>query len=80
MRAWTEADYVEADSRYLRPAEVDNLCADASKARGVLGWEPTVAFEELVRIMVDGDLAGVERTLNGGIEAVKARAHSASQS
>ena len=66
---WTE--YVEADSRYLRPAEVDNLRADAYKARCVLGWEPTVAFEELVRIMVDGDLRDVERTLNGGIEAVR---------
>jgi GDPmannose 4,6-dehydratase len=72
---WTE--FVEADPRYLRPSEVDSLCADASKARRALGWEPSVTFEELVRIMVDADLAGVERTLNGGVEAVKAPAHSA---
>jgi GDPmannose 4,6-dehydratase len=49
------AEFVEADLRYLRPAEVQELRADASKARSVLGWEPSVGFEELVRIMVDGD-------------------------
>jgi GDPmannose 4,6-dehydratase len=47
--------YVEVDSRYLRPAEVDVLQADASKARAVLGWAPLVGFAELVRIMVDGE-------------------------
>jgi GDPmannose 4,6-dehydratase len=66
---WTE--YVKADPRYLRPAEVDSLRAEASKARRVLGWEPTVTFEHLVRIMVDGDLAAVETALSGGIEAVR---------
>jgi GDPmannose 4,6-dehydratase len=50
---WREC--VEVDERYLRPAEVDNLCADASKARRVLGWEPAVTFGELVRIMVDAE-------------------------
>jgi GDPmannose 4,6-dehydratase len=48
-------DVVEFDERYLRPAEVDALCGDASKAREKLGWEPTVTFKELVRIMVDAD-------------------------
>ena len=48
-------DVVEFDERYLRPAEVDALCGDASKAREKLGWEPTVRFKELVRIMVDAD-------------------------
>ncbi len=67
-------DVVETDPRYLRPAEVDDLRADASKARRVLGWEPEVGFKELVQIMVDADLSFVERTLNGGVEAVRAEA------
>lgn len=49
-------DYVEVDPRYYRPAEVDVLVGDASKARRVLGWEPTVEFEELVKLMIDRDL------------------------
>jgi GDPmannose 4,6-dehydratase len=48
-------DYVVFDERYLRPAEVDLLIGDYSKARERLGWEPTVRFRELVRIMVDAD-------------------------
>jgi GDPmannose 4,6-dehydratase len=48
-------DYVKIDPRYFRPAEVDLLIGDASKAKQKLGWEPTVRFAELVRMMVDGD-------------------------
>jgi GDPmannose 4,6-dehydratase len=48
-------DVVEFDERYLRPAEVDALQGDPSKAKEKLGWEPTVTFKELVRIMVDAD-------------------------
>ncbi len=48
-------DYVVQDDRYLRPAEVDLLKGDYAKAREKLGWEPTVRFAELVRIMVDAD-------------------------
>jgi GDPmannose 4,6-dehydratase len=48
-------DYVVFDERYLRPSEVDLLIGDAAKARERLGWEPTVRFPELVRIMVDHD-------------------------
>ena len=48
--------YVELDKRFLRPAEVDLLIGDASKAKEVLGWEPTVSFTELVHMMVDADL------------------------
>jgi GDPmannose 4,6-dehydratase len=48
-------DVVEFDERYLRPAEVDALCGDASKAHERLGWKPTVPFKELVRLMVDAD-------------------------
>jgi GDPmannose 4,6-dehydratase len=47
---------VEIDQHYFRPAEVDYLLADASKARNELGWEPKVNFKELVKIMVDADM------------------------
>ena len=49
-------DYVKHDDRYERPAEVDLLIGDASKAKQVLDWEPKVRFHELVRIMVDADM------------------------
>jgi len=48
-------DYVKIDPRYFRPAEVDLLIGDYSKAKEKLGWEPTVRFQELVRMMVDSD-------------------------
>jgi GDPmannose 4,6-dehydratase len=50
-------DYVKVDAQFYRPAEVDLLLADASKARKVLGWKPEVSFEGLVQRMVDADLA-----------------------
>jgi len=53
--------YVVQDPRFYRPAEVDLLVSDPSKARDVLGWEPEVGFEELVRMMVEADLAMLER-------------------
>ncbi len=49
-------DYVVQDPRYMRPAEVDQLIGDNSKAKRILGWEPTVGFEQLVTMMVDSDL------------------------
>lgn len=52
---WT--DYVEVDSRYLRPTEVDVLCGDATKARERLNWSPTISFEGLVRRMLAADLS-----------------------
>jgi GDPmannose 4,6-dehydratase len=51
------AKYVREDPRFMRPAEVDLLIADPSKAKEELGWEPTVDFEQLVKVMVDADLA-----------------------
>jgi GDPmannose 4,6-dehydratase len=60
---WQEA--VETDARYLRPAEVDALCGDASKAQERLGWKPTVTFHELVQIMVDADVKLLEDELAG---------------
>jgi GDPmannose 4,6-dehydratase len=53
--------YVRLDPRFLRPAEVDHLIGDASKARRALGWQPEVDFPGLVRMMVDADLARLER-------------------
>jgi len=52
---WTP--YVTQDPRFMRPAEVDMLMGDSSKARRVLGWEPKVGFTELVQMMVENDLA-----------------------
>jgi len=49
-------DHVTVDERFLRPAEVDQLVGDASKARRELGWMPETSFEDLVRMMVDADL------------------------
>ena len=50
-------DHVEIDPALLRPAEVEHLVGDASKARQLLGWEPKVSFEQLIRMMVDADQA-----------------------
>ena len=49
-------DHVVTDAAFIRPAEVDRLCADPSKARDELGWEPKIGFEELVAMMVDADM------------------------
>jgi GDPmannose 4,6-dehydratase len=56
---WRE--HVVVDPKYFRPAEVDVLQGDAGKARERLGWRPRVSFRELVRLMVDADLAGTTR-------------------
>jgi len=81
VREFTEAAFAHAgldwrdrvliDSRYFRPAEVFDLRADSRKARRALGWQPTVGFAELVRIMVDADLADLERQLRGGAAALR---------
>ena len=49
-------DHIVIDPRFYRPAEVDHLVGDPSKARRILGWEPQVSFEELVERMVSADL------------------------
>ncbi len=54
-------DHVEFDERYLRPAEVPLLLGDAAKAKAELGWQPRVAFRELVEIMTDADLENARR-------------------
>ena len=58
--------YVRQDPKFLRPAEVDVLTGDASKAKEVLGWEPEVSFAQLVKMMVENDLE---------VEAAKAHLH-----
>ncbi len=49
-------DHVVTDAAFIRPAEVDRLCADPAKAKDELGWEPKIGFEELIAMMVDADL------------------------
>lgn len=61
---WRE--YVEIDPVYYRPAEVDLLAGDASKAKAQLGWEPQVKFSELVRILVDADIKLLDEQLARG--------------
>ncbi|MCK9368764.1 GDP-mannose 4,6-dehydratase [Candidatus Dojkabacteria bacterium] len=53
-------DYVKKDQQFYRPAEVDLLIADASKAKKILGWKPKVQFNELVEMMVEADLKRVK--------------------
>ena len=55
--------YVEYDARYMRPTEVDQLLGDATKAKRELGWEPKVKFRDLVKLMVEADLALAEKEL-----------------
>jgi GDPmannose 4,6-dehydratase len=50
-------DYVEFDPRYLRPSEVDSLLGDPTKAREKLGWQARTTFDELIKMMVDADIA-----------------------
>ena len=56
----TGNEYVVQDPRFYRPAEVDLLVGDASKAGERLGWEPTVDFRKLVQIMVDADMEALQ--------------------
>ena len=62
---WQE--YVEIDPRYFRPAEVDLLLGDATKARAKLGWQPKVGFRELIQMMVDADVSALEDQLAGKV-------------
>ena len=57
-------DHVVLDPAFLRPAEVEHLVGDASKAKRILGWEPDVSFEELIRMMVDADFALLKREVS----------------
>jgi GDPmannose 4,6-dehydratase len=67
--------HVAIDARYHRPAEVDALCGDASKAKERLGWESKTSFEELVRIMVEADVRALEDQLAGRLVRTEGRDH-----
>ena len=62
-------DYVKQDPQYYRPAEVNTLLGDSSKARKKLGWEPEVSFKGLIELMVDADLERVAREIKLGSPA-----------
>jgi GDPmannose 4,6-dehydratase len=65
--------HVVIDPGYFRPTEVEDLCADATRARRELGWEPEISFEELVRLMLESDLAAERVTLEHARSLVAAR-------
>jgi GDPmannose 4,6-dehydratase len=69
--AWQ--DHVEIDPKLIRPAEVDLLCGDATKARQKLNWKPEVSFEELIRMMVTADLEAVQAADNAYVALASAR-------
>ena len=73
------APYVQQDPRFERPAEVDLLIGDATKAREKLGWEPKVDFEELVRMMYEDDLAEETRARPRPVGARDRRAQHAAR-
>jgi GDPmannose 4,6-dehydratase len=58
--------HVVTDPKYMRPAEVDLLQADLSKARRELGWSPRIGFAELVAMMVDADLERLRQKMRNG--------------
>lgn len=64
-------DYVEIDHRYFRPAEVDLLIGDPSKAKKQLKWEPKTTFKELAELMVDADIKELEEEMAGKIREVR---------
>ena len=60
---WVGKPLVIVDPRYFRPAEVENLLGDASKAKKILGWEPKISFNELVSEMVESDINDLKKTI-----------------
>ena len=67
---WRE--YVEIDPRYFRPAEVEALQADPSKAYKVLGWHHRVGFKELVHLMVDAEMEDLAARMKGELKRATA--------
>jgi len=63
--------YVALDKRYLRPAEVDILIGDPTKAKKKLGWKPKTRFKDLVRIMVDADVKMLQDKLSGKVSTIR---------
>ena len=58
-------DFVKVDKRYFRPADVNYLCGDYSRAKEILGWEPKTKFNDLVELMMNEDLERWERWKSG---------------
>ena len=71
-------DYVQIDPRYFRPAEVDLLVGDASKAKRVLGWQAKTKFKELAQLMVDADITALADQLSGKVAVPSDRANKGS--
>jgi len=65
--------FVEVDPRYLRPTDVENLVADHSRAKAELGWEPTTSFEDMVKVMVESDLARERLSLSEARSRARSR-------
>lgn len=63
--------YIKIDPRFVRPAEVDMLIGDPSKARKQLGWKPRVSFKEMIEMMVDSDLKIVQEEIDAGKRAAR---------
>jgi len=61
--------YVEIDPKLIRPAEVDHLCGDSTKALQKLGWKPTVSFKQLIEMMVAADLKLVQSSIPAAVTA-----------
>lgn len=70
-------DYIRIDQRLYRPAEVDSLVGDSTKARTVLGWKPTYTFPELVKEMVHNDLDSARGNVGNGAQGVESLASGA---
>jgi GDPmannose 4,6-dehydratase len=68
-------DHVERDPRLIRPAEVEYLCGDASKARQRLGWRPRLGFDQLIRTMVEADLAAIHASESAAPRVRKSNGH-----
>jgi GDPmannose 4,6-dehydratase len=66
--------YVEIDPRYFRPTEVDELCGDASKAQSSLGWQPKTRFDDLVRLMLIGDIRAAGLDANDYLDPAQSSA------
>ena len=71
-------EHLVIDPKFFRPAEVDRLLADSSKAKAKLGWEPKVSFEELVELMVQADLKYETDSGNGRKESARRTSSNAS--
>ena len=63
IKGWE--DHIKVDKRFYRPAEVDLLIADPSKANRKLGWKPKTSFKDLVKMMVEYDIKFVKRQIEG---------------